>query len=94
MREKSGLGTCLTSGKTRRCGCRGIKGPFPPPLSIRVYVGEIFSQVFFEVKANEPRCEVRLDYFGQNIKIAARVQSLAQVGEIWLTEPVYRAHHV
>ncbi|MBN1890517.1 MAG: adenylate/guanylate cyclase domain-containing protein [Thermoflexales bacterium] len=33
----------------------------------------------------------RLDYFGQNVNIAARVQGLAQAGEIWLTEPVYEA---
>jgi class 3 adenylate cyclase len=33
----------------------------------------------------------RLDYFGQNVNIAARVQGLAQAGEIWLTESVYTA---
>lgn len=31
----------------------------------------------------------RLDYFGQNVNIAARVQGLANSGEIWITEPVY-----
>ena len=30
----------------------------------------------------------RLDYFGQTVNIAARVQALAQAGEIWVTEPV------
>jgi class 3 adenylate cyclase len=33
----------------------------------------------------------RLDYFGQNVNIAARVQGLAQAGEIWLTESIYQA---
>jgi class 3 adenylate cyclase len=32
--------------------------------------------------------ESRLDYFGQTVNIAARVQALAASGEIWLTEPV------
>jgi len=36
----------------------------------------------------------RLDYFGQNVNIAARVQGLAQSGEIWLTEPVYQAEAI
>ncbi len=31
----------------------------------------------------------RIDYFGQAINIAARVQNLAKSGEIWITEPVY-----
>lgn len=35
--------------------------------------------------------EDRLDYFGQTVNIAARVQNLAQAGEIWLTEPVLHA---
>jgi class 3 adenylate cyclase len=30
----------------------------------------------------------RLDYFGQTVNIAARVQALADAGEIWLTEAV------
>ncbi len=30
----------------------------------------------------------RLDYFGQTVNVAARVQGLAQVGEIWLTPTV------
>lgn len=30
----------------------------------------------------------RLDYFGQSVNIAARVQSLASAGEIWVTEPI------
>jgi class 3 adenylate cyclase len=38
------------------------------------------------VKANEA-----LDYFGQTVNIAARVQGLAEVGEIWITESVYEA---
>jgi class 3 adenylate cyclase len=33
----------------------------------------------------------RLDYFGQTVNIAARVQNLAQAGEIWCTEPVFHA---
>ncbi len=33
----------------------------------------------------------QLDYFGQTVNIAARVQGLAQAGEIWLTEAVYAA---
>ena len=32
----------------------------------------------------------RLDYFGQNVNIAARVQGLAKSGEIWITESVYQ----
>jgi len=31
----------------------------------------------------------RLDYFGQHVNVAARVQGLAQADEIWLTEPVF-----
>lgn len=31
----------------------------------------------------------RLDYFGQTVNIAARVQGLSGAGEIWLTENVY-----
>ncbi len=31
----------------------------------------------------------RLDYFGQNVNVAARVQGLAQAGEIWLTEQIF-----
>lgn len=30
----------------------------------------------------------RLDYFGQSVNIAARVQALASAGEIWVTEPI------
>ncbi len=30
----------------------------------------------------------RLDYFGQNVNIAARVQALASAGEIWVTESI------
>ncbi len=32
-----------------------------------------------------------LDYFGQTVNVAARVQGLAQAGEIWFTEPLRRA---
>jgi class 3 adenylate cyclase len=32
--------------------------------------------------------EERLDYFGQTVNVAARVQGLAQAGEIWLTSSV------
>lgn len=35
--------------------------------------------------------EERLDYFGQTVNVAARVQGLAQVGEIWLTPSVLAA---
>lgn len=31
----------------------------------------------------------RLDFFGQNVNVAARVQGLAQAGEIWLTEQIF-----
>lgn len=31
----------------------------------------------------------RLDYFGQTVNVAARVQGLAAAGEIWLTRPVF-----
>jgi class 3 adenylate cyclase len=33
----------------------------------------------------------RLDYFGQTVNVAARVQGLAQAGEIWLTPSVMNA---
>lgn len=36
----------------------------------------------------------RLDYFGQTVNIAARVQALAQAGEIWITEPVLQTEGV
>lgn len=36
----------------------------------------------------------RLDYFGQTVNIAARVQALAKAGEIWLTRPVFEANQV
>lgn len=36
----------------------------------------------------------RLDYFGQNINVAARVQGLADAGEIWLTEAVFGSYGV
>lgn len=35
--------------------------------------------------------EDRLDYFGQTVNVAARVQGLAQAGEIWLTPSVFGA---
>lgn len=38
--------------------------------------------------------ESRLDYFGQTVNIAARVQALASSGEIWLTESVLAAEGV
>ncbi len=31
----------------------------------------------------------RLDYFGQSVNVAARVQGLAQAGEIWLTDSIF-----
>jgi len=30
----------------------------------------------------------RIDYFGQSVNIAARVQGLAQAGEIWITQSI------
>jgi class 3 adenylate cyclase len=36
----------------------------------------------------------RLDYFGQTVNIAARVQGLAGAGEIYITEAVYQAEGV
>ncbi len=33
----------------------------------------------------------KVDYFGQTVNIASRVQGLAKAGEIWITEPVFRA---
>lgn len=38
--------------------------------------------------------EDRLDYFGQTVNIAARVQALAQAGEICVTEPIFQADGV
>jgi len=38
--------------------------------------------------------EERLDYFGQTVNIAARVQGLASAGEIWLTEAVHASDPV
>ncbi len=35
--------------------------------------------------------EGRLDYFGQTVNIAARVQGLASAGEIWITDTMYRS---
>jgi class 3 adenylate cyclase len=31
----------------------------------------------------------RLDYFGQSVNLAARVQGLAQAGELWLTDAIF-----
>ncbi|MEW5849913.1 MAG: DUF5939 domain-containing protein [Myxococcota bacterium] len=36
----------------------------------------------------------RLDYFGQTVNVAARVQGLAAAGEIWVTTPVFSASGV
>ncbi|MEM7179860.1 MAG: DUF5939 domain-containing protein [Spirochaetota bacterium] len=36
----------------------------------------------------------RLDYFGQSVNIAARVQGLAKAGEIWLSESVYQSQGI
>ncbi len=36
----------------------------------------------------------RLDYFGQTVNIAARVQGLAKAEEIWLTEPIFQANGI
>ncbi len=36
----------------------------------------------------------KLDYFGQSVNIAARVQALAQSGEVWITENIYSSSGV
>src|ERR1051325_11635557 len=36
----------------------------------------------------------RLDYFGQTVNIAARVQGLAAAGEVWHTDPILDAEGV
>jgi len=36
----------------------------------------------------------RLDYFGQTVNIAARVQGLAKADEIWITAPIYEANQI
>ena len=36
----------------------------------------------------------RLDYFGQSVNIAARVQGLAAANEIWLTESIYNSNKI
>ncbi len=36
----------------------------------------------------------RVDYFGQTVNIASRVQNLAKGSEIWITEPVFKANGV
>jgi len=41
------------------------------------------------VNANET-----LDYFGQTVNLAARVQGLAEGGEIWITAPIYNIDEI
>jgi len=36
----------------------------------------------------------RLDYFGQSVNVAARVQGLAEAGEIWLTDTVFDSYGI
>jgi len=36
----------------------------------------------------------RLDYFGQTVNVAARVQGLAKADEIWVTQPVFQSDQV
>lgn len=36
----------------------------------------------------------RLDYFGQSVNISARVEGLADSGEIWITEPIIKADKI
>lgn len=36
----------------------------------------------------------RIDYFGQAVNIAARVQGLANAGEIWISDQIYNNNHV
>ncbi|PKL77154.1 MAG: hypothetical protein CVV27_06585 [Candidatus Melainabacteria bacterium HGW-Melainabacteria-1] len=50
-------------------------------LKIGLHTGPVLA-----VNANE-----RLDFFGQTVNLAARVQGLAEAKEIWLTESVYQA---
>ncbi|MEK7484685.1 MAG: DUF5939 domain-containing protein [Planctomycetota bacterium] len=38
--------------------------------------------------------DARLDYFGQTVNIAARVQGLAQAGEIWITDSIFQSSEV
>lgn len=53
-------------------------------LKIGIHVGPCIA-----VETNE-----QLDYFGQTVNIAARVQAVAEAGEIVCTESVYRAANV
>lgn len=48
-------------------------------LKVGLHTGPVLA-----VNANE-----RLDFFGQTVNLAARVQGLAEAGEIWLTEAIY-----
>ena len=50
-------------------------------LKIGLHAGPVLA-----VNANES-----LDYFGQTVNVAARVQGLAFANEIWVTQPVYDA---
>ncbi|MEZ0368145.1 MAG: DUF5939 domain-containing protein [Candidatus Sericytochromatia bacterium] len=50
-------------------------------LKVGLHTGPVLA-----VNANE-----RLDFFGQTVNLAARVQGLAEAGEIWMTEAVYHA---
>ncbi|MBF0234492.1 MAG: adenylate/guanylate cyclase domain-containing protein [Desulfamplus sp.] len=57
-----------------------------PEISIKV---GLHCGTALAVTANEV-----LDFFGQTINIAARVQGLAQGGEIWITNSVYNNEEI
>ena len=54
-----------------------------PEAALGLKVG-LHSGAAIAVNANQS-----LDFFGQSVNIAARVQGLAQAGEIWFTRPVF-----
>ncbi len=55
---------------------------------VAIKVG-LHSGTALAVTANET-----LDYFGQTVNLAARVQGLADGGEIWMTEPIYETERI
>ena len=60
---------------------RIANGTFPTPFKIGGHCGPSIA-----VTLNE-----NLDYFGQTVNVAARVQSLAESGEICISEALYTA---
>ncbi|WP_139491861.1 adenylate/guanylate cyclase domain-containing protein [Brevibacillus dissolubilis] len=61
-----------------------LKSDYQMELKIGLHTGSALA-----VKANET-----IDFFGQTVNIAARVQSIAQAGEIWLTDEVFQSPEV